>query len=108
MTIQKRALIMLALLAFALTLYCVGRYSSPYLIYHVVEQSLIQKAPPFIDSTTARVRLESLIGTEPDKKVRMQRLLKISEYLEKTQRITPEEWNSLDEWFPAHTSPDIS
>ena len=100
MTIQKRAVIMSVLLALALILYCVARYYSPNLIHHVVEQSLIQKAPPHVDPPMARRRLESLLRAEPDKKARLHRLLKISEYLEKIQRITPEEWDGPDESFP--------
>ncbi|MDR0311641.1 MAG: hypothetical protein LBJ21_08640 [Acidobacteriota bacterium] len=95
MTIKKRALILSALLAFALFLYGAVGYYSHDLIYHVVEQSLIQKAPAGVDSQEARLRLEALVGAEPDKKARVQRLLKISEYLEKIQRLTPEEWDGL-------------
>jgi len=97
MTIQKKALILSALLALSLILYCIAKYYSPNLIHHVVEQSLIQKAPPDIDAPEVRRRLEALIGAEPDKKARVQKLLRISEYLEKIQRISPEEWERLDE-----------
>jgi len=99
MTIQKRASILSALLALALVLYCTARYYSPNLIHHVVEQSIIQKAPPGIDASMARLRLEELVRAEPDKKALIQRLLRISEYLEKTQRLTSEEWDKLDELF---------
>ena len=97
MTIQKRASILSALLALALILYCLAGYYSTDLIYHVVEQSLIQKAPPDVDAPTVRRRLEELLRAEPDKKSRVQRLLRISEYLEKIQRLTPEEWNRPDD-----------
>lgn len=100
MTIKKRASILSALLALALILYCAARHYSSDLVYHVVEQSLIQKAPPDIDPPAARRRLEAIILAEPDKKARLQRLLRISEYLEKIQRLTPEEWDSPDESFP--------
>lgn len=92
MTIQKRALILSALFAVALTFYSVAGYYSQNLIYHVVEQALIQKIPADVDSRTVKLRLEALVRAEPDKKVRIQRLLKISEYLEKKQRLTQEEW----------------
>ena len=95
MTIQKRALVLAALLALALVIYFGAGYYSPDLIYHVVEQSLIQKAPSGVDAHMASRRLEELIRAEPDKKARMQKLLGISEYLEKIQRLTPEEWDRL-------------
>ncbi|MCL2877379.1 MAG: hypothetical protein FWF13_01210 [Acidobacteria bacterium] len=100
MTIQKRALILSALAALALIFYCAAGYYSPDLIYHVVEQSLIQKAPPGVDAPAVRRRLEALVYAEPDKKARVQRLLEISGYLEKIRRLTPEEWDRPDKTFP--------
>ena len=99
MTIHKRASILSALLALALLFYFAARYYSPDLIRHVVEQSFIQKAPPDVDPSEARRRFESILGADADKKARLQSLLKISEYLEKIQSITPEEWNNPDESF---------
>ena len=93
MTTKKRVSIFSALLALALIVYCAAGYYSPYLIYHVVEQSLIQKAPPGVDAQEARRRFEAIVRAEPEKKARVQRMLKVSEYLEKIQRLTPEEWD---------------
>ena len=99
MTIKKRASILSVLPALAIIIYCSAGYYSPYLIHHVVEQSLIQKAPPGIDATAVRRRLDTLVSAEPDKKARVQRLLRISEYLEKIQRLSFEEWNMPDKSF---------
>jgi len=99
MTIQGRALILSGLLALALIIYFAARYYSADLIHHVVEQSLIQKVPPGVDAQTASLRLEELLLAEPDKKARIRRLLAISEYLEKIQRLTSEEWDRPDELF---------
>ena len=82
-------------MALALIIYCAARYYSPDLIHHVVEQSLIQKAPPGVDAQMARQRLEALLQAEPDEKARIQRLLEISAYLEKIQRLTPKELEAL-------------
>ena len=87
------------LLALALIIYCAARYYSTELIRHVVEQSLIQKAPPGVDAPEVRRRLEELLRAEPDKKARAQRLLRISGYLEKVQRLTAEEWDRPNESF---------
>ena len=95
MTIQKRASILSALAALVLILYCAAAYYSSNLIFHVVEQSLIQKAPSDIKASEVRRRLETLVHSEPNKKARLQRLLNISEYLEKVQRITHEEWELI-------------
>ena len=99
MTIQKRALVLSALLALALVVYGAARHYSPALIHHVVEQSLIQKMPTGIDAPEARLRLDAVVNAEQGKEARIQRLLMISEYLEKIQRLTPEEWNQPDESF---------
>jgi hypothetical protein len=99
MTIQKRVLILTALLALAFIIYGMTRYYSSELIHHIVEQSLIQKAPPGVDAQTASQRLEAIILAEPDKEARIRRLLRASEYLEKIQRLTPEEWDRPDELF---------
>ena len=90
---------MLALTALAVIVYCmVGQYS-PRLIRHVVEQSLVQKAPSGIDAAAARQRLETILNAEPGDDARVQRLLEISEYLERIQRMTHEEWDGPDESF---------
>jgi hypothetical protein len=88
-TIQKRSLIVGLLLAFTLILYGAAKYYSPALIFFVVEQSLIQKAPPGIDSALIHARLSALIAKDPDHKAQMRRLLNISQYLEKIQHLTP-------------------
>jgi hypothetical protein len=61
----------------------------------VVEQSLAQKAPAGMESTQLRERLHYYLDSAPDKNKKMERLLRISEYLEKVQYITPEELNEL-------------
>ena len=95
MAIQMRLLFVAALFAFALVLYGTGKHYSTPLILHVVEQSLAQKAPAGIDSTQLRERLHCYLDSAPDKNKKMERLLRISEYLEKVQYITPEELNEL-------------
>jgi hypothetical protein len=93
MTIKRRLMIAAAIFAFASVLYGVAKYYSPLLILHVVEQSLVQKAPAGISSTQMRERLHAYLSATPDKKSQMQKLFRISEYLEKAQYITLEELN---------------
>ena len=95
MTIQKRSIIAGVVLAFVLFLYGAGRYYSPFLIQYVVEQSLIQKAPSGTTPVYIQKRLGALLSAAPNQKAKMQRLLRISEYLEKVQSLAPEDLDSL-------------
>jgi hypothetical protein len=93
MTIQKRLSFAAVIFCFALILYGTGKYYSTPLIIHIVEQSLEQKAPSGMDSAQIRKRLHRFLDSAPDKK--MERLFKISGYLEKVQCLTSEELNEL-------------
>jgi hypothetical protein len=95
MAIQSRLPFVAALFAFALVLYGIGKYYSTPLILYVVEQSLAQKAPAGIESSRLRERLHVYLNSAPSKNKKMERLFRISEYLEKVQYITPEELNRL-------------
>ena len=95
MTIRKRSLVLAVLLTAALIVFGTVRHYSPALIQHVVEQSLIQKAPGEVEAAMIRQQLEMCLNAEPDKQSRLRRLLQISAYLEKVQHLTPEEWNEL-------------
>jgi hypothetical protein len=95
MTIQKRSIVIAALFALASVFYGVARHYSPYLVLYVVEQSLAQKAPSGTDSNLLRARLHALLSVTPDQDAQMKRLLRISQYLEKVQSLTPEELDKL-------------
>ena len=95
MPIQKRLMIMAVLFALALVLYGAAKHYSPSLILYVVEQSLAQKAPAGTDPILLRERLHALLSAIPDKGAQMERLLRISNYLEKVQSLTPDELKEL-------------
>ncbi len=95
MDIQKRLTIAGILVIIASSLYGAGRYYSPVLIQYVVEQSLIQKAPAGTDSRYLRERVRALVSAIPDEKAKTRRLLRISEYVEKVQSLTPEDLHKL-------------
>jgi hypothetical protein len=95
MSVRKRWIAAAAVLLLASVLYGAGRYYSPSLIQYVVEQSLIQKAPEGMDGAYIRKRLRAFSASLPDKKARVQSLLRISEFLEKTQSLTPEQLDKL-------------
>jgi hypothetical protein len=84
-----------AVFAFASVLYGVAKYYSPVLVLHVVKQSLAQKAPVGMDSMQLHERLHRFLSTAPDKSKQMMKLLRISEYLEKVQYLTPGELNEI-------------
>jgi hypothetical protein len=105
MTIQKKSMIVMALAILALASYGVARYYSPALVLHVVEQSLVQKAPPGTDPVLLRKQLHSLLSATPDQKTKMDKLLHISAYLEKVQRLTSEELYELMEVEKPGTAP---
>ncbi len=100
---------MVVAIVFALASVFVGvaRHYSSSLVLYVVEQSLAQKAPPGTDSLVLRKRIHKLLAAAPDQKARMQRLLQISEYLEKIQYLTPEELDELLAVKKTGTSPEI-
>jgi hypothetical protein len=95
MTFQNRSIVVAILLAFASIGYAAAKYYSPSLVLHIVQQSLIQKAPSGKDSILLQKRLQALISSAPNQKTKMEELLRISEYLEKMQRLTPEELDEL-------------
>jgi hypothetical protein len=95
MGIKKRSIIVIMAFAFASVLYGVAEYYSSSIILYVTEQSLIQKAPAGTDPLQIHKQLSALLSTTPDHKAKMQMLLRISEHLEKIQRLAPEELNGL-------------
>lgn len=97
MTFQKRLMIAITLGILALASYGAAKYYSPALVLHVVEQSLAQKAPLGTDPILLQRRLHSLLSAAPDQKAQLEKMLQISAYLEKVQRLTPEELDELME-----------
>jgi hypothetical protein len=95
MSIQKRSIIMATLFVLASVFYGAAKYYAPSVALHVVKQSLIQKAPSGEDSILLQKRLDALLSTTSTPETRMEMLLRISGYLEKVQRLTPEELHEL-------------
>jgi len=97
--------VVISLLAFSSVFYGAARYYSPSLVLYVVEQSLTQKAPAGTDLAALHERLHALLSATPDQKARMEKMLRISEYLEKVQRLTRVELNELMEAKGTRESP---
>ncbi len=86
---------MITVFLLAAVLYGMANYYSPAIVLHVVEQTLIQKAPQGTDPALVRERLHALLSTIADQKGKMTRLLQISSELEKVQSIDSDELNRL-------------
>ena len=95
MTIRKRSIVVVSLFVIASVLYGASKYYSPSLVLYVVEQSLMQKAPPGINASLIHERFRARVFSAPDQASRMERLLRISEYLEKVQHLTLKELDEL-------------
>jgi hypothetical protein len=93
--LPKRVLI-LALMGGAVAgVYLLARLYAATIVAYVVEETLIQKAPPGTDPQVIRLRLESRLAVWPDKAARLRRLLEIAQTLEKTQSLTPGQLESV-------------
>jgi hypothetical protein len=95
MTIRNRSLLIASFFAIASVLYGAAKYYSPSLVLFVVEQSLLQKAPKGIDPASIHERFQACFSAEHDRKSQMQKLLQVSEYLEKTQNLSLEQLDNL-------------
>jgi hypothetical protein len=77
-----------------LVIYGVARHYSFRIVAYVVEQALIQKAPEGTSLIPLRERFEaSLASTPADYK--LMKLLTLSSYIEKVQKLTPAELDRL-------------
>jgi hypothetical protein len=82
--------------ALFLLVYGTGRHYSPWIVGYVVEEALVQKAPEGMSPTAARKRFEAVMAATRTQD-KMLKLLMLSNYLEKVQKLTPAE---LDELLP--------
>ena len=95
MSFRRRAGIVGLIFVIALAAYGTARFYSHSLVIYVVEQALIQKAPPGSDPTMLHARLHALLAALPDSKAKLAKVLAMSQYMEKIQALTPEELEQL-------------
>jgi hypothetical protein len=93
-------------MALTLALYATLRYHSPALVAHVVEHTLIQKSPAGSDTERIRERFHSLLADYPSPDARLEKLLALSQSLEKVQNLNEFELELLlrKEAGPLHQS----
>ncbi len=71
-----------------------ARYYAPVIVAYVVEQSLVQKAPSGMRASEVKERFKAAMATVgPEGK--LLKLFEISNYLEKLQKLTPEDMDRL-------------
>ncbi len=95
MTFERRLWTLGLLVLIAVATIGIGKYYSSSLVEFVVEQTLIEKAPPGSDPGSIRGRLHLLLSGKVGEKERLSELLFLSQYLEKAQKLTPTELDEL-------------
>ena len=93
-TFGRRILVLCLAAALFLAAYATARYYSPSLIAHVVKQALIEKAPAGMNPTLVGERFEKLMAADPSDD-KLEKMLALSNYLEKVQKLTPAEFERL-------------
>ena len=81
-----------------------ARHYSPALISYVVEETFIRKAPEGINPDDARQRFRNYLASLPEGRIRVERLLSVSQRLEKIQKLSLPEFERLSE-FERQTPP---
>ena len=90
MTIRERSAVMGIIAAMSLILYGAARFNSHLLVEHVVERTLIQKAPAGTDPVKIRQSFQALLAAAGDRSARTDMLFGISQELEKVQVLSPQ------------------
>jgi hypothetical protein len=88
MTIRKKSAVLGLIVAFLLILYSAAKFNSSYLVEYVVGRTLIQKAPPGTDPAEIQEGLQKLLASAPTREEKLERLFRISAYLEKVQELS--------------------
>jgi hypothetical protein len=95
MTLRRRVGIAVVLAIPTLFAYAAVRYYSTELIGLVVERTLAEKTPPGTDQVTVAARMHAMIAAAPNRQAKLEKLLELSQYLEKRQALTRPELEML-------------
>lgn len=95
MTFRRRLCVISVILAFALITYGVARRYSATIVIYVAEQALLQKSPPGSNPVVIRQRFRAQLSVLPDEDARLKRALTLSQYVEKLQRLSNDQLESL-------------
>ena len=72
-----------------------ARLASASIVAYVVEETLVQKAPPGTDPLWVRFRFRTMLSGSAGKAARIDRLMDIAQALEKSQQLTAPEFERL-------------
>ncbi len=93
-TFGRRVAVLSFLILSFLLIYGIAKSYSYDIVAYVVEQALLQKAPDVIAAAQVRKRFETALESTPaDHK--LLKLMALSSYLEKVQKLTPAELDRL-------------
>ncbi len=95
MGFRQRLLVMGLVVAMGLLAYIVASYYSRDLVEFVVIEALIQKSPPGVNPAALREDLRHLLEAAPGRDAKLQKLLSLSQSLEKVQKLSPEQLSRL-------------
>jgi len=93
-TLGQRILVLCLAAALFLAVYLTAKYYSPTLVAHVVKQALMEKAPVDMSPILVGERFEKLLAAIPSDD-KLEKMLALSNYLEKVQKLTPAELERL-------------
>ena len=95
MAFRNRLIVVGILAALAVMMYGATTYYSEELIYYVVEQALLQKLPRDTDPVLIRRQFRRQISALPTRQARLERLINLSQFLEKVQNLNQQELDQL-------------
>ncbi len=93
-TFGQRLVVVGSIALLFLLIYGIAKSYSNDIVAYVVEQALLQKIPEGTDPGPVRKRFESLLASAPED-VKLLKLMALSSYLEKVQKLTPGELDRL-------------
>jgi len=95
MALQQRTMVLGGLVVMSAVIYGIALHYSPILVSFVVRQTLVQRAPSGVTAQEVEKRLDAHLRSFPDGQARLGRLLDISQYLEKVQKLDLRELDEL-------------
>ncbi len=105
-TMMRRFIVLAIAVLIFLGVYGLGRHYSPSIVAYVVKHALMQKAPVDLSPKSVEERFEEFLASTPaDDK--LLKLLSLSNYLEKVQKLTPAEFERLMAAQPVAPAPGL-
>jgi hypothetical protein len=95
MAIKQRLIIIGIVASLFLTVLVIAISFSPQLIAHIVEHTLLEKAPEGTDPERLSQRFRDALNRAPDEEAQLQLLLTMASRLEKVPRWSPQELSDL-------------